>query len=136
MLFFLGVSRTTGSTTVVTLSVYLLSLVHNVHGNSKTFAELSEAIFMSALCTGAESSSIDVVFDVYLDESIKNDERVNRGSNSGILFSNIVAGHKVKQWGVFCPHPKAKAMSSSSWPKTGRSNHSEQRFITKSCTIK
>ena len=27
-------------------------------------------------------------------------------------------------------------MSSSSWAKTGRSNHSEQRFITKSCTIK
>lgn len=86
-----------------------MSLVHNVHGNNKTFAELSEAIFMSAPCTGAESFLIDVVFDVYLDESIKNDERVNRGSNSGILFSNIVAGHKVKQWRFLLSSPKNKS---------------------------
>ena len=75
-----------------------MSLVQKVHGDNKTFAELSDAIFMSALRTGAESSRIDVVFDVYLDKPIKNAERVNRGSDSGILFSNIVAGHKVKQW--------------------------------------
>ena len=56
-----------------------MSLVQKVHGDNKTFAELSDDIFMSALCTGAESSRIDVVFDVYLDESIKNAERVNRG---------------------------------------------------------
>ena len=56
-----------------------MSLVQKVHGDNKTFAELSDAIFMSALRTGAESSRIDVVFDVYLDESIKNAERVNRG---------------------------------------------------------
>jgi len=74
-----------------------MSLVQKVHGDNKTFVEVSDAIFMSALRTGAESSRIDVVFDVYLDESIKNAERVNRGSDSGILFSNIVAGHKVKQ---------------------------------------
>lgn len=71
-----------------------MSLVQKVHGDNKTFAELSEAIFMSALCTGAESSHIDVVFDVYLDESIKNAERVNCGSDSGILFSNIIAATK------------------------------------------
>ena len=85
-----------------------MSLVHNVHGNNKTFAEVSEAI-LSAPCTGAESSRIDVVFDVYLDESIKNDERVNRGSNSGILFSNIVAGHKVKQWRRLLSSPKSRS---------------------------
>ena len=56
-----------------------MSLVQKVHGHNKTFAELSDAIFMSALRTGAESSRIDVVFDVHLDESIKNAERVNRG---------------------------------------------------------
>ena len=56
-----------------------MSLVQKVHGDNKTFAELSDAIFMSALRTGAESSRIDVVFDVHLDESIKNAERVNRG---------------------------------------------------------
>ena len=86
-----------------------MSLVHNVHGNNKIFAELSEATFMSAPYTGAESSRIDVVLDVYLNESIKNDERVNRGSNSGILFSNIVAGHKVKQCRRLLSSPKSKS---------------------------
>ena len=64
---------------------------------------------MSALRTGGESSHIDVVFDVYLDESIKNAERVNRGSDSGILFSNIIAGHKVKQWRRLLSSPKSKS---------------------------
>ena len=75
-----------------------MSLVQNVHGDNKTFTELSGAIFMSTLRTGAEGSFIDVkqLYLVYLDESIKNAERVNRGSHSGILFSNIIAGHKVK----------------------------------------
>ena len=86
-----------------------MSLVQKVHGDNKTFAELSDAIFMSALRTGAESSRIDVVFDVYLDDSIKNAERVNRGSDSGILFSNIVAGHKVKQWRRLLSSPKSKS---------------------------
>ena len=74
-----------------------MNLVQKVHGDNKTSAELSDAIFMLALLTGTESSRIDVVFDVDLDESVKNAERVNRGSDSGILFSDIVAGHKVKQ---------------------------------------
>lgn len=64
---------------------------------------------MSALRTGAESSRIDVVFDVYLDESIKNAERVNRGLDNGILFSNIVAGNKVKQWRRLLSSPKSKS---------------------------
>ena len=57
-----------------------MSLVLKVHSDNKTLAELSDAIFMAALHTGVESSRIDVVFDVYLGESIKNAERVNRGS--------------------------------------------------------
>ena len=64
---------------------------------------------MSALHTGTESSRIDVVFNVYLDESVKNAERVNRGSDSGILFSNIVAGHKVKQWRRLLSSSKSKS---------------------------
>lgn len=50
-----------------------------------------------------------MVFDLYRDESIKNTERVNRESDSGILFSNIVAGHKVKQWRRLLSSPKSKS---------------------------
>ena len=85
-----------------------MNLVQKVHSENKTFAEVSDAIFMWALHTGTESSRIDVVFDVYLDESVKNAERVNRGSDSGILFSNIVAGHKVKQWRRLLSSSKSK----------------------------
>ena len=74
-----------------------MNLVQKVHGDNKTFAELSDAIFVSSLHTGTESSRIDVVFDVYRDESVKNAERVNRRSDSGILFSNIVAGVSTKR---------------------------------------
>ena len=85
-----------------------MNLVQKVHGENKAFAEVSDAIFMLALHTGTESSRIDVVFDVYLDEFIKDAERVNRGSDSGILFSNIVAGHKVKQWRRLLSSSKSK----------------------------
>lgn len=44
-----------------------MSLAQKVHGDNNTFAELSDAIFMSALRTGVESSRIDLVFDVYLE---------------------------------------------------------------------
>lgn len=86
-----------------------ISLVQNVHGDNKTFAEVLEELFISALRSGAQSSHIDVVFDVYRDESIKNAERVNRGSDSGLLFSNIVAGHKIKQWRRLLSSPKCKS---------------------------
>lgn len=86
-----------------------MNLVQKVHGDNETFAEVSDAIFMSALDTGTESSRIDVVFDAYLDESIKNAERVNRGSDSGILYSNIVADHKVKQWRRLLSSSKSKS---------------------------
>ena len=63
---------------------------------------------MSALRAGSGSHRIDVVFDIYKDVSIKNAERVNRGSDSGLLFSNIVAGHKVKQWRRHLSSTKSK----------------------------
>lgn len=85
-----------------------MSLVQKAHGDNKTFGELSEALFMSALRAGSGSYRIDVVFDVYTDVSIKNAERVNRGSDSGLLFGNIVAGHKVKQWRRLLSSSKSK----------------------------
>ena len=67
-------------------------------GKEKTFGELSESILVFALRTASDSNRIDVVFDVYRHSSIKNAERVHRGSESGLRFTNIVRGHKIKQW--------------------------------------
>lgn len=60
------------------------------------FVEVLDVIFMLVLDIGIESFCIDVVFDVYFDEFIKNVERVNCGLDSGIFYSNIVVDYKVK----------------------------------------
>ncbi|KAK3741541.1 hypothetical protein QZH41_002925 [Actinostola sp. cb2023] len=73
-----------------------MSLVQKVQAENKTFAELSEHLLVSALRAATGSARVDVVFDVYNDNSIKNSERVRRGS--GILFTNIAPGHKIQQW--------------------------------------
>ncbi len=57
---------------------------------------------------GCGSSRIDVVFDTYDDNSIKNAERVKRGSNSGVVFSNIAGGHRIKQWRRLLSSSKSK----------------------------
>ena len=41
---------------------------------------------------------IDVVFDVYLEQSIKAVERVVCGSNEGILFTCIKGKYCIKNW--------------------------------------
>ena len=86
-----------------------ISLDQKVHGENKTFGELSEAVLVSALRAGPESRRIDVFFDVYRDLYIKNAERIKRGSESGLLFTNIVRGHKVKQWRRLLSSSKSKS---------------------------
>ena len=45
------------------------------------------------------SKRIDVVFDVYHEQSIKNVEKSKRASGSeGIMYKNILLGYKVKSW--------------------------------------
>ena len=69
-----------------------------MHGENHTFAELSDRVLAQILHTSHGSSRIDVVFDVYRDHSIKSAERVNRGSQEGITFSQIRPGHKINNW--------------------------------------
>ena len=56
---------------------------------------------------GSNSKKIDVVFDVYKDNSIKNAER-EMGAGFGNEFRNIQSEHKVQQWGKFLLSPKSK----------------------------
>ena len=52
-------------------------------GDQKTFAEIADTIMYMTLNEGHHSERIDVVFDVYKEESIKNAEREKRGSSTG-----------------------------------------------------
>ena len=85
-----------------------MSLLQKIHGDNMTFNNIAMTLFNSALHIGSESDRIDVVFDVYTDMSIKNAERIKRGSESGILFGQIVPGHKIKQWRRLLASPQSK----------------------------
>ena len=79
-----------------------MSIVQKTKGRHKTFSDLSDAIFRKILAEGSCSNRIDVVFDVYRDQSIKNAERVvQRGSSTATSFKNIQACHQIQQWKLF-----------------------------------
>ena len=56
-----------------------MSLIHKLPGENRTFSEVSDHLFLLVL--QAAGSSQGVVFDVYKDQSIKDAERLSRGSS-------------------------------------------------------
>ncbi|KAG1662734.1 hypothetical protein GQR58_020782 [Nymphon striatum] len=87
-----------------------MRLMHTLHGENRTFSELSDHVFSQMLHAGYGSDRIDVIFYVYHSDSIKSAERIQRGSAEGIPFSNIMPGHKIKNWRRFlsCTESKIK----------------------------
>ncbi|KAG1678468.1 Multidrug resistance-associated protein 1 [Nymphon striatum] len=57
-----------------------MAIVQMIPGENMTFDELSDAILKKIFNDGRGSGRIDVVFDLYQDQSIKAAERINRGS--------------------------------------------------------
>ena len=55
-------------------------MTQKIRGDQKTFAEVAESLMYMVLNEGTDSQHIDVVFDVYRDNSIKNPETDKRGS--------------------------------------------------------
>ena len=53
---------------------------------------------MSVLDAVYECDRLDLIFDVYREHSIKSAERVNRGSQTGVMFIEIRPAHKIKNW--------------------------------------
>ena len=86
-----------------------MSLVQKMKGNDQTFSQLADSALTQILHEGARSQRIDVVFDVYRDDSIKNAERENRGCSTGLQFRNIAPGHQIQQWRKFLTHSTNKA---------------------------
>ena len=62
-----------------------------------TFHVVADKVF--EVVTSNSSKRVDVVFDVYPDQSIKNAERAKRASGTdGVRYQNILPGYKVKSW--------------------------------------
>ena len=75
-----------------------MSLVQQMKGDDKTFAQLAESALFKVLHEGAKSQRNDVEFDVYKETSINDLERAHRGTERGIQFKNIAPGHNIQQW--------------------------------------
>lgn len=87
-----------------------MSFVQKLNGNDKTFRDLAKSLLKNVLREAEHSDRVDVVFVVYRETTIKNAERVNRGSGTGIRFKDISSGHKIKQWRSFLSEAHNKTM--------------------------
>ena len=75
-------------------------------GDQKTFAEVAESLMYMVLNEGTDSQRIDVVLDVYGDNSIKNPETEKRGSQTDM---NSETGRQTTRYinaGNSCPISK------------------------------
>ena len=66
-----------------------MSLVQKMKGNDQTFSQLAELALIQILHEGARSERIDVVFDVYREDSIIK----CRESEQGVHHRNTVSKH-------------------------------------------
>lgn len=85
-----------------------MALVQRLKGDLKKFSDVADSLLRMVLHEGSSSSRIDVVFDVYRENSIQSAEREQRGSESGNEYRNIQPDHKLYQWRKFLMNPKNK----------------------------
>jgi hypothetical protein len=74
-----------------------MHIVQKLKGDQTTFGEVAQDLFSMILKEGTQSQRIDVVFDRYQEQSIKNIERQLRGSGSGIVVTSITATQIIRQ---------------------------------------
>jgi len=106
-----------------------MALIQKLHGENHTFGEPSDYIFESVLHAGQRSERIDVVFDVYSEQSIKSAERVSRGSSDGVVLTVIRPDHKIQNWRrlLTCSDTKTKL---SVWQIPRKTNPKRERLCT------
>ena len=78
-----------------------MAVVQKLKGDHKTFPKIADTIMSMTLNEGHDSERIDVLFDVYREESIQNAEREKRGSYTGHEYKSIKADHRIHQWRNF-----------------------------------
>lgn len=85
-----------------------MTLIQGLKRDYKTFDEVAKSSLCLVLYEGSYSNRMDVRFDVYKENSIKNAEREKRGAEFGNEFRNIQSEHKVQQWRKLLLIPKNK----------------------------
>jgi len=74
-----------------------MNLVQRIKGDQATFGDIASTILSMALSEGSKSTRIDVVFDTYRENSIKNSERSARGEENGHQLHGITSTQIVRQ---------------------------------------
>ena len=87
-----------------------MALIQKAKTARQTFGDLSYTLLRTVLFLGKDSKRIDLVFDVYWDQSIKNAERLRKGSGN-LVFQNLKPSQPIKQWNQFLSSTKNKKES-------------------------
>ena len=78
-----------------------MSFVQKVPEGVQTFHQVADMLLKRILSEARDALRIDVVFDVYLETSIKDIERSRRASSPGLLYENVTAAQTIRQWKSF-----------------------------------
>ena len=73
-----------------------MALVRKVKCSDLTFFHTAEKVCKAATSCSYNSARVDIVFDVYFEQSIKNSER-NRRYFGTVSFKKIVGSHVARQ---------------------------------------
>ena len=86
-----------------------MSIVQRIKGAQKIFGDIAKKTFNTMMAEAKSAKRIDVVFDVYRDNSVKNIERVeNRSATTVLRFNQVLQTHKIQQWWEFVKGPENK----------------------------
>ena len=78
-----------------------MAILQKAKVSAVTFGQLANKLFQTIIGMSTCAARIDVVFDTYIDNSIKDAERIKRSLSGSIKFCNIKKDHPVKQWSQF-----------------------------------
>ena len=84
-----------------------MAIIQKARATGLTFGELAHQMFQSILSSSRGAKRIDVVFDVYMENSIKSAERLRR-STENLTFQQLIPSYPVKQYNQFLSSPANK----------------------------
>ena len=101
-----------------------MAVLQKARANGLTFGQLAQTILGNVLSSAVNASRIDVVFYVYISNSIKSAERLNRSAGGTIAFRSLQPEHPIKQWNHFLSYGGNKteviAFLVAEWGKSER----------------
>ena len=114
-----------------------MSLVQkiNIGTNQSTFSQVAPLLLSRVLTEGSGSNRIDVVFDTFQENSIKDAERRMRGEDLSFQVASITAHKLYDNGGTSLLKSETRQASSNFWQKNGRDNDTERNLNGKTLYV-